>query len=147
MSLVDLGHVCRWILLSLVVVGRVMWCILFKTMLCYISKMLWLKVITFPPFQLFAVPAYSTFSRFLLSLHMGYSWTVSKNIIWHLWNTPHKTAEMESVLKMCERFGPFIKEAHFVFHVCTPWSAFLLHLFFLFCFFLIYFWDLAFQKM
>lgn len=31
---------------------------------------------------------------------------------------------------MCERFGPFIKEARFFFHVCTPWSAFLLHLFF-----------------
>lgn len=36
---------------------------------------------------------------------------------------------MESVLKMCERFGPFIKEAHFFFHVRTPWGAFLLHLF------------------
>lgn len=54
---------------------------------------------------------------FSLSLHMWYSWTVREHIIWHLWNTPSKAAEMESVLKMCERFGPFIKEAHSFFHV------------------------------
>lgn len=39
-SLVDLGHINCWTPLSLVVVGRIVWCILFKTMLCYISKML-----------------------------------------------------------------------------------------------------------
>lgn len=73
-------------------------------------------------------------SPFLLWLHMWYSWPVSEHIIWHLWNTPRKPAEIESVLKMCERFGPFIKEAHFFFHV-LPHGVLSPNTPFLFCFF------------
>lgn len=59
-------------------------------------------------------PTYFTFTFFVF-LYLRYSWTVSEHIIWHLWNTPRRPAEAERVLKMCERFGSFIKEAHSFF--------------------------------
>lgn len=84
---------------------------------CYISSKLWWRVVDFPSTGNLCIPRSLCLHPFFSCSICCYSWTVREHIIWHLRNTPRKLEEMESVLKMCERFGPFIKEAHCFFHV------------------------------
>lgn len=101
---------------------------------CYILKKFWLKVVVFRPYWLNFSVLHSLCS-FLLVFSVWCSWRVS----WHLRNTPRKLEEMETVLKMCEPFGSFIKEAHSFSSRPTPcrvpliilFSAFVFLLFFL----------------
>ena len=60
--LVYVGYISCWILRRSVVVGRDMGCILFKTMLWYVSWKLWLKVVTFPPLQISVFPTHFAFT-------------------------------------------------------------------------------------
>lgn len=77
------------------------------------------------------------------------------NIIRHLWNTPQKEKEEEQVwecvLKMCEWFSSFIKEARWIFFksITSEFSIISFHnlLLFLFLFYLIVLvWNVLFDR-
>lgn len=88
----------------------------------------------FPTISNFCIPHslwfHPFFSHSICVIHEQSVSTLSDICETHL-EKKQKTAEMESVLKMCERFGPFIKEARSFFHVLphgvlSPYTFFFL---------------------